>query len=250
MLCGIAIAGCGASAARTNMGSSTTTREPATAQVATTPTSATATTATSTPSKRPKPLKPYQRPASFYIDVHASRVGSDIRVDGTTNLPDGSVLTINAERAFKQTHEDERIDFLGQNGPSADQAFVHEGQFSVKVSSVEQDLPDLVRDDPGGPVATLDPDADVCVIFYTGRDSAVNGPWRQNSRVRADLGDFGSYLHGSPSVGVFGSLTKSPSLYILVSQRVPLDASALLSKLAAQQTLTPQLAPLPDVCGP
>ena len=247
MFCGIAIAGCGSSPARTNLGSSTTTQGPATTEVATTPTSATAAPGTPPPPKRPKP---YHRPGSFYIDAHASVAGSDIRVDGTTNLPDGSVLTINAERAFKQTHEDERIDFLGQNGPSVDHAFVHQGQFSGEVSSVEQNLPELMRGDPGGPVATLDPDADVCVIFYTGRDEAVNGPWQQDSRVRTDVGNFGNYLHGSPNVGVFGSLTKSPSLYILVPQRVPLNASVMVGKLAAQQTITPQLAPLPDVCGP
>ena len=217
------------------------TRQPA-------PTSAPSTQATTTAAAPPK-LKPYRRPASFYIDVTASVAGQHIQVGGTTNLPDGTSLTLNAERDFKQTHDAERVDFLGLNGPTQANVPVHAGHFSGELSAQEHDLSAIMQGDPGGPVATVDPDADVCVVLYTGRDEAVNGPWRQPPQVRADLGTYGEFLRGSPGVGTFGSLTKHPSLYILATTRVPLDPSAIVSALAAQQTLTPQVAALPNICS-
>lgn len=213
-------------------------------------TSAPSTQATTTTAAPPKPkLEPYRRPASFYIDVTASVAGEHIQVGGTTNLPDDTILTLSAERGFEQTHDAERVDFLGLNGPTQADVPVHAGHFSGELSAQEHALSAIMQGDPGGPVATVDPDADVCEVLYTGRDEAVNGPWRQPSQVRADLGTYGRFLRGSPGVGTFGSLTKHPSLYILATTRVPLDPSALVSALAAQQTLTPQVAALPNLCG-
>jgi len=194
-------------------------------------------------------LKPYQRPASFYIDVTASVEGQHIRVGGTTNLPDGTILTLNAERDFKQTHDAERVDFLGLNGPTQANVAVHATHFNGELSAQEENLAALMQGDPGGPVSTVDPNADLCVVLYTGRDGAVNGPWRQPPQVRADLGAYGSFLRGSHDVGTFGSLTKHPSLYILATTHVPLDPSALVRDLVAVQTLRPQVAALPNICS-
>lgn len=127
---------------------------------------------------------------------------------------------------------------------------MHDGHFSGELSSFEHDLSGLTQGDPGGPVGTVDPDADVCIILYTGRDEAVNGPWQQTPQVRADLGNYGGYLRGSPNVGTFGSLTKYSSLDMLASLRVPLDASALVQDLTTHDNFAPQLARLPNVCGP
>ena len=244
-----AIAGCSNknhAATTTNASAATATTTTSAPQPATTSTPSTQ--ATTTAAAPPK-LKPYRRPASFHIDVTASVAGQHIEVGGTTNLPDGTVLTLNAERDFKQTHDAERVDFLGLNGPTQASVPVHGGHFSGELSAQEHSLAAIMQGDPGGPVATVDPDADVCVVLYTGRDEAVNGPWRQPPQVRADLGTYGEFLRGSPGVGTFGSLTKHPSLYILATTRVPLDPSALVSALAAQQTLTPQVAALPNICS-
>ena len=141
------------------------------------------------------------------------------------------------------------MDFLGLNGLAQANVPVGAGHFSGELSAQEHDLSAIMQGDPGGPLATVDPDADVCVVLYTGRDEAVNGPWRQPPQVGADLGTYGEFLRGSPGVGTFGSLTKHPSLYILATTRVPLDPSALVSALAAQQTLTLQVAALPNICS-
>lgn len=245
------IAGCGSSKQCAQAVTSQTvgTTAPTTTEATPTATTTIAPPA-STVARKPKPVKPYQHPASFYIDAHASVAPGHIWVTGTTNLPESAVLTINAERAFKQTHGDERIDFLGQNGPTEDHVSVHDGHFSGELSSFEHDLSGLTQGDPGGPVGTVDPDADVCIILYTGRDEAVNGPWQQTPQVRADLGNYGGYLRGSPNVGTFGSLTKYSSLDMLASLRVPLDASALVQDLTTHDNFAPQLARLPNVCGP
>ena len=219
-----------------------------TPQPATTPGPRTQAAAPRAAPPKPPKLKPYVRPASFYIDVTASVAGQHIQVGGTTNLPDGTVLTINAQRSFEQTHDAERIDFLGSNGPTQANVPVHAGHFSGQLSALEPNLAATMQGDPGGPVATLDPDADVCVILYTARDDATNGPWRQPPQVRADLGTYGNFLRGSPHVGTFGSLTRHPSLDILATTQVPLDPSALVQALAAEQTLTPQVAALPNIC--
>jgi hypothetical protein len=168
---------------------------------------------------------------------------------GSTNLPDGTVLTINAERAFKQTHDDERVDFLGLNGPTNANVSVHHGRFSGVLSSLEHNLAPAFKGDPGGPVATIDPDAEVCVVLYTGRGSSISGPFVQPAQVRADIGTYGNLLRGSPGVGTFGSLTKQPSADMVATQRVPLDASAFAQGFAEQQAVAPQVAPLPNACA-
>jgi hypothetical protein len=188
------------------------------------------------PKPRPTP-KPYARPASFFINVTAAVAGSHIQVGGSTNLPDGTVLTINAERAFKQTHDDERVDFLGLNGPTDANVSVHHGRFSGVLSSLEHNLAPAFKGEPGGPVATIDPDAEVCVVLYTGRGSSINGPFVQPAQVRADIGTDGKFLRGSPGVGTFGSLTKHPSEDMVATQRVPLDASAFARGFAEQQAV-------------
>jgi hypothetical protein len=238
-------------AATTNGSTATPSTTTSTPEPATTPPpithASTKAAAAKPPKPKPKP-KAYVRPASFHIDVTASAAGRHIRVGGTTNLPDGTVLTLNAERNFKQTHDAERVDFLGLNGPTQANARVHAGHFSGVLSAQEHDLAAIMQGDPGGPVVTIDPDADVCVILYTGRDEAVNGPWRQPPQARADLGTYGNFLRGSPGVGTFGSLTKHPSLDMLATTQVPLDPSALARGLAAQQPVTPQIATLPNIC--
>ena len=86
----------------------------------------------STPKPKPAPKsKPYVRPSSFTIDVAASAAGSPVQVGGPTNLPAGTVLTVNAERAFEQTQESERIDFLGRDGPTHANVSVHNGRFTA-----------------------------------------------------------------------------------------------------------------------
>lgn len=155
----------------------------------------------------PRP-KPYARPASFFINVTAAVAGSHIQVAGSTNLPDGTVLTTNVERAFKQSHDGERVDFLGPSGPPNDKVSVHHARFSGVLSSLEHNLAPAFKGDPGGPGVTIDPDAEVCVVLYSGRGSSINGPFVQPARVRADIGTYGKFLRGSPGVGTFGPVSR------------------------------------------
>jgi hypothetical protein len=163
------------------------------------------------------------RPTTFHLTISASLVGGQIRVSGTTNLPDGSRVTIGAWRAFKQTHYAVRVSNFGRELADEDTAVVLRGRFNGAVPAVEKILPTVaIPGDPGGPIAKVDSDATVCAQFMTGRDLVSNGPWAQpDPAVRAEVGSFGKYLHGSPHVQVFGSLTKYPSLYIDAVRRLP-----------------------------
>jgi hypothetical protein len=146
-----AIAGCSNknhAATTTNASAATATTTTSAPQPATTSTPSTQ--ATTTAAAPPK-LKPYRRPASFHIDVTASVAGQHIEVGGTTNLPDGTVLTLNAERDFKQTHDAERVDFLGLNGPTQASVPVHGGHFSGELSAQEHSLAAIMQGDPGAP---------------------------------------------------------------------------------------------------
>jgi hypothetical protein len=167
-----------------------------------------------------------------------------------TNLPDATVLNLNAQRMFKQTRDAPRIDFLGINGPTQATVSVSNGHFSGVLSSQEHNLAPAFKGLPGGPVGTVDPDADVCVVLYTGRGTSINGPFVQPPQVRADIGTYGKFLRGSPGVSVFGSLTKQPSEAMTGTERIPLDPSAFVRQFAASQGFSPTLAPLPNICGP
>lgn len=82
------IAGCGSSKQRAQAVTSQTvgTTAPTTTEATPTATTTIAPPA-STVARKPKPVKPYQHPASFYIDAHASVAPGHIWVTGTTNLP-------------------------------------------------------------------------------------------------------------------------------------------------------------------
>jgi hypothetical protein len=67
--------------------------------------------------------------------------------------------------------------------------------------------------------------------------------------VRAEVGSFGKYLHGSPHVQVFGSLTKYPSLYIDAVRRLPVPAGSVVAAISQKQSMTPAVSPLPGFCA-
>jgi hypothetical protein len=119
------------------------------------------------------------------------------------------------------------------------------------VPAIEQTLPTAaIPGDPGGPIAKVDSDATVCAQFMTGRAVVSNSPWAQpDPAVRAEVGNFGRYLHGSPHVQVFGSLTKFPSLYIDTLSRLPVPAESVVAAISQRQSMTPAVTPLPGFCA-
>lgn len=195
--------------------------------------------------------KVVHRPTTFHLTISASLVGGQIRVTGTTNLPDGSRVTIGAWRAFKQTHDAVRVANFGRKLADEDTAVVHTGRFHGALPAVEKILPTVaIPGDPGGPIAKVDSDATVCAQFTTGRDVVSNGPWAQpDPAVRAEVGSFGKYLHESPHVQVFGSLTKYPSLYIEAVRRLPVPAGSVAAAVRQKQSMAPAVSPLPGFCA-
>jgi hypothetical protein len=191
------------------------------------------------------------RPAEFHLTISASLAGGQIRVTGTTNLPDGARVTVGAWRAFKQSHDAVRVANFGRSLADEDTAVVHDRRFSGAVPATENTLPSVViRGDPGGPIVKLDPDATVCAQFMTGRDVITNGPWAQpDAAVRAEVGNFGEYLRQSPHVQVFGSLTKHPSLYIEASRRLPLPTAPVAAAISQRQSTAPTVTPLHGFCA-
>ena len=191
------------------------------------------------------------RPAVYHMTINASLAGSHISISGVTNLPDGARVLIGAWRAFRQLHGDVRVANFGGRGASFT-TVVRGGHFSGTIPVVEDTLTWFFdpRTDPEGTVAAVDPEATACARFMTGRDVITNGRWSQpDPTVRAEVGNFGEHLRGSPHLHVFGSLTKYPSLYLEVSARTPVPTSAILEKIGNVQSQASAIKPLAGFCA-
>jgi hypothetical protein len=100
--------------------------------------------------------KVVHRPTMFQLTISSSLAGGQIRVTGTTNLPDDSRVKLGAWRAFKQTRDAVRVSNFGRELADEDTAVVHSGRFSGAVLAIEKILPTAaIPGDPGGPIAKV-----------------------------------------------------------------------------------------------
>ncbi len=181
------------------------------------------------------------------MTINASLAGTHLRASGTTNLPDGARVVINAWRAFRQLHGPVRVADVGGLGGFV-KAIVHSGRFSGTISMVKDVLDPQGLLPEQGPVAAVAPDVNACAEFMTGRD-LPGSPWYQpDPAVRAEVGSFGEHLRGSSDVQVFGSLTKHPALFLDVTTRVPVPTSTILQQIGSLQSQTPAVKPLAGFC--
>jgi hypothetical protein len=168
-------------------------------------------------------------------------------VRGTTNLPEGAVLSIYASQAFRFEREHE----IRASRIATSSAVVKRGKFDVSLGPLDYgDL--IVGLEPGtgdleyGAIAVIDNAVTVCTEFQTGED--YNGDPYQQDDVMGAVGSSGEMLKNSPQVEEFGSLTPTPSYWLRALSSVRSGASALLSAVDAAQGSSPQQRRLHGFC--
>lgn len=182
---------------------------------------------------------------SIQISATIDSAGA-VELLGSTNLPDGSIITTSTSRMFLA---DGATDTQAADSGGG-QAVVRNGRFSAHIATDEKKL--LIAVDTSDPlnratIAEVSNALTVCAEFATGRD--LKG--RQNQpapKVRRAVGASGEQLRGSPNATVFGSLTKHPATYLAVQTSVPF-ASPLLDRLSQLQGKPATTLPLAAFCA-
>lgn len=210
----------------------------------------TAPLATSSPAPSLTTTVPTQTAAStlssttvYTIEVRGEPNGNGVSVTGTTNLPEGAVVTLSASRAFRNMGEEDI------RAVSADRydVTVAAGTFAGLLALDESDLLVFVGTGPADDtIDTIDRDVTVCAQFQTGTD-LLDGIPRQPESIVAVVGPNGEAVATSPQVYVFGSATANPAYWLEARIDVTL-ASAELDALTAKQNSAPDEVDLDGFC--
>ncbi len=179
----------------------------------------------------------------YTIDIEAEAVGrAAVRLIGTTNLPDGSVISLSGTRAH---HDRGEGDIRG--APAArDDVTVTAGAFSGTLALDESVLLIFVGTTPVDDVIDIiDRDLTVCAEFQTGTD--IDGLQRQPESVVAIVGPNGEAVAGSPQAILFGSATDHPSHWLEAVIDVPIE-SPVLAELTQKQGEAPEQVEMDGFC--
>jgi hypothetical protein len=177
----------------------------------------------------------------FSIEVETTAKGRDgIRVTGTTNLPDGSILGVTASRALRNEGETDV-----RESPAGDgEVTVKDGAFALSLTLDETTLP--IGVDEQFPIAVVSPLVDVCVTFATGVDNE-GVPHQTDAGVLEAVGPNGERLVNSDQAQVFGSLTDHPAHWLEVPTSVR-QRVQVLDQIVSQQGFEPDVEPLEGFC--
>jgi hypothetical protein len=190
---------------------------------------------------------PVESPTTYSIQITATSGSAGI-VDllGTTNLPNGSRITVVTSRVFL---EDAATDTQAA-ASGGGQAVVRHGQFKARVATDEKDLLiGINTNDPMNPltISEVSNTLAVCAELATGRN--LKGDQNQpDPKVRRAVGADGEHLRSSPNATAFGSLTKHPATYLEVQTSVPF-ASPLLDRISQLQGKPASSVPLAGFCA-
>lgn len=178
----------------------------------------------------------------YSIEFEAAGQGASVSLTGTTNLPDGAIISIGAARAHHLAGEDD----IRAVGAGDQDAIVQGGAFSATLALDESDLLIAVgTQDFEDQVDQLDRHLTVCAEFQTGVD--LDGVPRQPENVAGVVGTFGEALATSPQLNVFGSATDHPSNWLEAKIDV-LHVSRMLDELTVKQGFEPEQVELDGFC--
>jgi hypothetical protein len=188
---------------------------------------------------RPRPATSVTTPRRiFEVTLRTTATPVGARVEGTTNLPNGTALVVSAQRAFLASDETEAREAHLAGAP----ARVANGAFSADLAFDNAIL--LVGVDESAHHQKVSPVADICAEVRTGRD--FDGNEYQTKDVRAIIGDRGEALKDSPSATVFGSKTATPAYFLQV--RVELNYPPPIEEYRAAQGTPPAVEHLDGFC--
>jgi hypothetical protein len=165
-----------------------------------------------TKKKAAEPPKQVEPAIVYNLSAGASGISTDtLDVAGTTNLPNGALLSVVVERIFVSRGEsEERFYRIATTSTS-----VKDGKFSIQVKVNDKSFLNFEKAS-GDVISSLDNNVQVTVTFDP---KASNQP----SAVVSSVGSNGEKLESSPQKTVFGSLTKNPVNQLSVEIKTPLS---------------------------
>lgn len=163
---------------------------------------------------RPPPVSKASSPTDILeLAAEADGAGSDsITISGTTNLPDGALLNIHADRVSTWVSESvERFFTVGIGSAS-----VESGTFEAEVALDDRSFVDFEKVS-GEVISRLDARVEVTVTFDPSNSMQPDDVVTQVGGAR------GSFLASSEQLSVFGSETDSPinQLEVVFREEVP-----------------------------
>jgi hypothetical protein len=173
--------------------------------------------------------------------------GDMLTVEGDTDLPDGTLVTLGASRSFTNPggDPDDGADLRAALPTELHDTEVDGGIYAAQLDIDESDL--LVGLDlPGEEIELLASHLHACATVATGI-SSLDGDHRQpDDQVREVLGDNGETLADHPDAFVFGADTDEPSHWLEISQ--PVEAAAPTDEVSAAQGNDPEVSDIDGFC--
>lgn len=152
--------------------------------------------------------------ATYTLDANAEVNGKRIKVTGTSNLPNGTILDVIANRMVIFKGESEERGTLEGRGIS--KASVFNGAFTTNVSLVDSSFTTWLNS-AGDEVSKVSPSVTVKVVLDPKRSNPA-----QDSEVLKAIGINGEQLASSPNKKVIGERTNTPTNQLETSLTVSL----------------------------
>lgn len=187
------------------------------------------------------PPQPPEGGYSIEFEAHTSEP-DQIDVSGTTDLPDGTEVSVVAARMLLNPGGDP-TNPRGANLAS-ETAIVDSGAYKATLTLDDTHL--LVGlDSPGESIEVVSPNVTVCSIVMTGTDFEDQSR-QPNSSVRDAIGDNGEALEGSDGAYIFGSATDTPSVWLEVLSEI--EQGSPEEEIVQEQGSIPLVEPIDGFC--
>jgi hypothetical protein len=146
----------------------------------------------------------------YVLEAEAKSVNNAIDIKGTTNLPEGSILEVSANRMFVFSGESDTRH--GLQGRGYQNVKATKGEFKTTIKLDDKKFLDFIK--ASGETITLNPNLNVEVVF--------NPRQNQTPDTLAIVGENGEQLETSSSKKVIGEATIQPYNTLEFRTEVPL----------------------------
>jgi hypothetical protein len=187
----------------------------------------------------------------YSLAISASVANEMVTVDGTSNLPDETQVSVRGTLAILDQFDSRESP--GYPDVGGNEATVMAGKFRVTFPLDFSDITALAEtarlsDETSPPIFNFDEDVAVCATASNGK--TLQGEWMQPESVRKVLGDFGAALRESPGAEQLGTaLPGGPAWALSAETTAPFESSAARQRIREAQSFGPiQVLPLKSFC--
>lgn len=138
----------------------------------------------------------------YTIDGKVEVIDNVIQVEGSTNLPDGAIIDITANRTVL-LNGDTQISGSSE-GRGIEKATVSGGKFNTEVALNDEAFKEW-KEAVGEEITEVDPTVEVSILFNPERENPT-----QPLNIIELIGSQGEALSNSPQLDQFGSQTNNP----------------------------------------